>query len=168
MNGPKEDFFKKITRKDLRHNVDFVIKVLENCLENERKRIISDDDAISEMEQQDLVSPEVKNWLSMTFTRSVSQKREMEKPKFKSVANAIRAGIMVDRMLRRMSTSLETIAPAPVDKIMKTINEWNFEIFQMNKVSDNQSLRYIGFELMQKFNILNKFNVNISLIQKIF
>jgi len=112
------------------------------------------------MEQQDLVSPEVKNWLSMTFTRSLSQKNaNLDKPKFKSVANAIRAGIMVDRMLRRMSTSLETTAPLPISKVLKTVNEWNFEIFELNQVSENQSLRYLGFELMQKFNILSKFKV---------
>ena len=79
-----------------------------------------DDDEMSEIEP-DLVSPEVRNWLSMTFTRSVStnKKKSEEKPKFKSVAHAIRAGIMVDRMLRRMSSSLESNVPAQVSKIMK-------------------------------------------------
>lgn len=29
----------------------------------------------------------------------------------------------------------------------------------MNECSDGQALRYLGFELMQKFNILSKFKV---------
>ena len=60
---------------------------------------MSDDDVLSEVEP-DCVPYEVRNWLSMTFTRSLSsglKKKSENKPKFKSVAHAIRAGIMVDR-----------------------------------------------------------------------
>ena len=65
-----------------------------------RRRIESDDDDLSAIEPE-LVSSEVRNWLSMTFTRSdSSMKKREEKPKFKSVAHAIRAGIMVDRLAR--------------------------------------------------------------------
>lgn len=61
---------------------------------------MSDDDVLSEVEP-DSVPNEVRNWLSMTFTRSVTnmKKKAEEKVKFKSVAQAIRAGIMVDRFL---------------------------------------------------------------------
>lgn len=62
------------------------------------RRLMSEDDVLSEVEP-DAVPNEVRNWLSMTFTRSVSnmKKKGEDKPKFKSVAQAIRAGIMVDR-----------------------------------------------------------------------
>lgn len=64
--------------------------------------MLSEDDVLSEVEP-DAVPNEVRNWLSMTFTRSVSnmKKKNEEKPKFKSVAQAIRAGIMVDRYKKR-------------------------------------------------------------------
>jgi len=39
-------------------------------------------------------------------------------------------------------------------------------VFQMNESSDGQALRYLGFELMQKFNILNKYKVGYSLKKK--
>jgi hypothetical protein len=60
-----------------------------------------DDDALSEIEP-DSVPNEVRDWLAMTFTRSMStiKRRVSEKPKFKSVAQAIRAGIMVDRFVQ--------------------------------------------------------------------
>jgi hypothetical protein len=50
------------------------------------------------------VQKQVREWLATTFTRnSTAQKRRSEdKPKFRSVANAIRAGIMVDRLYRRL------------------------------------------------------------------
>lgn len=84
---------------------------------------------LSEVEP-DTVPNEVRNWLSMTFTRSVSNmKRKMEdKPKFKSVAQAIRAGIMVDRMLRRMSSSLESNVPPPVSRVLKVNDDSNLMI----------------------------------------
>ncbi len=42
---------------------------------------------------------EVRDWLALTFTRSMSNMKRggQEKPKFRSVAHAIRAGILVDR-----------------------------------------------------------------------
>ena len=73
---------------------------------------MSDDDVLSEVEP-DSVPNEVRNWLSMTFTRSVTnmKKKAEEKVKFKSVAQAIRAGIMVDRyvlniFIKRLSPTL--------------------------------------------------------------
>jgi hypothetical protein len=47
------------------------------------------------------------------------------------------------------------------------MNDWNFEVFSMNECSDGQALRYLGFELMQKFNILQKFKVKYFLFIKI-
>lgn len=60
--------------------------------------MLDEEDELSEV-QPDAVPSEVREWLASTFTRSqVAQKpRTDEKPKFRSVANAIRAGIMVDR-----------------------------------------------------------------------
>ena len=39
-------------------------------------------------------------------------------------------------------------------------------MFQLNEVSDGQALRYVGFELMQKFSILSKFKVCIIIKKK--
>jgi hypothetical protein len=63
-----------------------------------------DDGVLSEIEP-DSVPNEVRDWLAMTFTRSMStiKRRPSDKPKFKSVAQAIRAGIMVDRFVIYLS-----------------------------------------------------------------
>jgi len=47
----------------------------------------------------DAVPEQVKDWLTSTFTRSLTnvRRRGDERLKFRSVANAIRAGIVVDR-----------------------------------------------------------------------
>lgn len=38
----------------------------------------------------------------------------------------------------------------------------------MNECSDGQALRYLGFELMQKFNILSKFKVQFKIKNQVF
>lgn len=61
------------------------------------RRLFDDDDALNEVEP-DAVPSEVRDWLAQTFTRSQSGSQVRgERPKFKSVAQAVRAGLMVDR-----------------------------------------------------------------------
>lgn len=56
-----------------------------------------DDDALNEVGPES-VPTEVRDWLAQTFTKASSRtKVRGDRPKFKSVAQAIRAGIMVDR-----------------------------------------------------------------------
>lgn len=59
--------------------------------------MFDDDDVLDEV-GPDAVPTEVREWLALTFTKTATvAKVRAERPKFKSVANAIRAGIMVDR-----------------------------------------------------------------------
>ena len=56
-----------------------------------------DDDELSEAETQSIPTM-VRDWLTMTFTRSLTNLRlRQDRLRFRSVANAIRAGIVVDR-----------------------------------------------------------------------
>lgn len=70
---------------------------------------MEDDDGVLSEIEPDSVPNEVRDWLAITFTRSMStlKRQPTDKPKFKSVAQAIRAGIMVDRYLRRLSIDLK-------------------------------------------------------------
>ncbi|CAF0928461.1 unnamed protein product [Rotaria sordida] len=146
-----------VRKEDLVKNLDYVANVLEAVHQDETRRLMEEDDgALSEIEP-DSVPNEVRDWLAMTFTRSMStiKRRPSDKPKFKSVAQAIRAGIMVDRYLRRLS----------IDIKFKTINEWTFDVFSVNEFTNGQSLRYVGFELMQRYNLPNKLHISINALQ---
>lgn len=61
---------------------------------------MDEEDELAEV-KPDAVPSEVREWLTSTFTRNQvsSRNRTDDKPKFRSVANAIRAGIMVDRYM---------------------------------------------------------------------
>lgn len=72
------------------------------------RRLMEEDDGVLSEIEPDSVPNEVRDWLAMTFTRSMStiKRRPSDKPKFKSVAQAIRAGIMVDRLVNNLSLHL--------------------------------------------------------------
>lgn len=84
------------------------------------RRLADEDDELSEV-QPDAVPPEVREWLASTFTRQLgtTRRRADEKPKFKSVAHAIRAGIFVDRIYRRVTSTALLQFPAEVVKVLK-------------------------------------------------
>ena len=64
------------------------------------RRLCDDEDDLSEVSAE-AVPSQVRDWLAMTFTRSMSsiKRSAQDKPKFRSVAHVIRAGIMVDRLI---------------------------------------------------------------------
>lgn len=84
------------------------------------RRLADEDDELSEV-QPDAVPPEVREWLASTFTRQLAttRKKTDEKPKFRSVAHAIRAGIFVDRIYRKVSSTALLQFPAEVVKVLK-------------------------------------------------
>lgn len=89
-------------------------------LEHKNRRLADEDDELSEV-QPDAVPPEVREWLASTFTRQLAttRKKSDEKPKFRSVAHAIRAGIFVDRIYRRVSSTALMQFPPEVVKVLK-------------------------------------------------
>lgn len=95
------------------------------------RRLADEDDELSEV-QPDAVPPEVREWLASTFTRQLATTRRKadEKPKFRSVAHAIRAGIFVDRIYRRVTNTALMQFPPEVVKVLK--------------VSQPESVRIVG------------------------
>ncbi|KAG0422125.1 hypothetical protein HPB47_002047, partial [Ixodes persulcatus] len=85
-----------------------------------RAKMLDEEDDLSEV-QPDAVPNEVREWLASTFTRQAAtqRKRSEDKPRFRSVANAIRAGIMVDRIYRRMSSSTLMQIPSQIAQLLK-------------------------------------------------
>lgn len=66
-----------------------------NFLLSHCSRICDEDDDLAEVTPE-AVPDEVREWLAATFTRQAVQAKR-EKPKFKSVANAIRTGIFFEK-----------------------------------------------------------------------
>ena len=123
-------------------------------------RVSDEEDGDLSEVQSDAVPNEVRKWLETTFTRnSISQKRRTEdKLKFRSVANAIRAGIVVDRIYRRMSASTPFVSQE-VSQLLKSIDDWTFDCFHINQVSNGQVLKSVGYELFNRYGLMYKFKI---------
>ncbi|KHN83046.1 putative 3',5'-cyclic phosphodiesterase pde-1 [Toxocara canis] len=139
---------------DLKRNIEYAALVLETAYMDETRRICDEDDDLSEVTPE-TVPDEVREWLAATFTRqTVPSKRE--KPKFKSVANAIRTGIFFDKMFRKTQPVLAPIPPE-IAVLMRNVDSWSFNPFEVNEVSDGHALKYVGFELFNRYGFLERF-----------
>ncbi|RWS27188.1 calcium/calmodulin-dependent 3':5'-cyclic nucleotide phosphodiesterase 1A-like isoform X2 [Leptotrombidium deliense] len=144
----------------LQKTLRYAACVLDTVSMDETRRLLDEEDDLSEV-QPDAVPNEVREWLATTFTRNnTAQKRRAEdKPKFRSVANAIRAGIMVDRLYRRLCSSNMVQIPTNIANMLKSIDNWSFDVFGLGEVAPGQVLKYTSYELFNRYGILHKFKV---------
>ncbi|XP_055847870.1 dual specificity calcium/calmodulin-dependent 3',5'-cyclic nucleotide phosphodiesterase 1 isoform X6 [Episyrphus balteatus] len=150
----------EISAEILQKNLHYAARVLEAVFIDETKRLADEDDELSEV-QPDAVPPEVREWLASTFTRQLAttRKRNDEKPKFRSVAHAIRAGIFVDRIYRRVSSSALMQFPPEVVKVLKTLDDWSFDVFALAEAANGQPVKYLGYDLLNRYGIIHKFKI---------
>ncbi|XP_049829380.1 dual specificity calcium/calmodulin-dependent 3',5'-cyclic nucleotide phosphodiesterase 1-like isoform X1 [Schistocerca gregaria] len=130
------------------------------------RRLADEDDELSEV-QPDAVPPEVREWLASTFTRQLATTRRKadEKPKFRSVAHAIRAGIFVDRIYRRVTSTSLMQFPPDVVKVLKTLDEWSFDVFALSETATNMPVKYLGYDLLNRYGMIHKFKVPPSTLE---
>ncbi|KAH9423712.1 Calcium/calmodulin-dependent 3',5'-cyclic nucleotide phosphodiesterase 1C [Dermatophagoides pteronyssinus] len=131
--------------------------------DKDSRRLLDEEDELAEV-KPDAVPSEVREWLTSTFTRNQvsSRNRTDDKPKFRSVANAIRAGIMVDRIYRRLF-SATTIQIAPeISSFLKGADEWSFDVFQLNHLQQGKVLRNLATDLLNRYGLIHKFKIPTS------
>jgi len=46
---------------------------------------------------------------------------------------------------------------------MQNIDNWAFDVFEINDVGEGHALKYVGFELLQKYDLINKYKVRHEL-----
>ncbi|XP_047042469.1 calcium/calmodulin-dependent 3',5'-cyclic nucleotide phosphodiesterase 1 isoform X2 [Helicoverpa zea] len=165
----------EISAETLQKNLQYAAKVLEAVYIDETKpavarqqsaptlvfrRLADEDDELSEV-QPDAVPPEVREWLASTFTRQLAtaKRKSDEKPKFRSVAHAIRAGIFVDRIYRRVTSTALMQFPQDVIRVLKTLDEWSFDVFALHEASGGAPVKYLGYELLNRYGMIHKFKV---------
>nr|XP_036225272.1 calcium/calmodulin-dependent 3',5'-cyclic nucleotide phosphodiesterase 1 isoform X3 [Bactrocera oleae] len=124
------------------------------------ERLADEDDELSEV-QPDAVPPEVREWLASTFTRqsATTRRRTDEKPKFRTVAHAIRAGIFVDRIYRSVSRTALMQFPPEVVQILKNLDDWSFDVFALAEAAGGQPIKYLSYDLLNRYGIIHKFKI---------
>ncbi|XP_015183310.1 PREDICTED: calcium/calmodulin-dependent 3',5'-cyclic nucleotide phosphodiesterase 1A-like isoform X7 [Polistes dominula] len=156
----------EISAELLQRNLQYAARVLEAVFIDETKRLADEDDELSEV-QPDAVPPEVREWLASTFTRQLATTRRKadEKPKFRSVAHAIRAGIFVDRIYRRVTNTALMQFPPDVVKVLKTLDDWSFDVFSLSEAALGAPVKYIGYDLLNRYGMLHKFKVPPAVLE---
>ncbi|THD24206.1 Phosphodiesterase [Fasciola hepatica] len=159
----------RIGKATLLKNLHYAINVMETAYVSEKKRIRDEEEDLSEAATE-YVPDEVRDWLASTFTRTQNNVSiGDQKPRFRSVANAIRAGIFVERIYRRMSSCSNLIIPPNVLLFLKAeLDTWSFDVFGLNEASENHALKFVGYELFHKYNLINKFQINTTNLESFF
>uniref|UniRef100_A0A915MTS4 Phosphodiesterase n=1 Tax=Meloidogyne javanica TaxID=6303 RepID=A0A915MTS4_MELJA len=148
--------------EDLKRNIEYAALVLETAYMDETRRICDEDDDLAEVTPE-AVPEEVREWLAATFTRQAVQPKR-EKPKFKSVANAIRTGIFFEKIFRRTQVVLAPI-PNEYKGYLRNINNWNFSSFELDEFTNGHALKYVGFEIFNRYGFLERFKINVQILE---
>ncbi|NXM24176.1 PDE1C phosphodiesterase, partial [Oxyruncus cristatus] len=148
---------------DLKKNLEYAATVLESVYIDETRRLLDTEDELSDI-QSDSVPSEVRDWLASTFTRQMGMmlKRTEEKPRFRSIVHAVQAGIFVERMYRRTSNMVGLSYPPAVIGVLKNVDMWSFDVFALNDASGDHALKFIFYELLTRYDLINRFKIPIS------
>ncbi|XP_025898604.1 calcium/calmodulin-dependent 3',5'-cyclic nucleotide phosphodiesterase 1B [Nothoprocta perdicaria] len=132
-----------------------------------RRHLLDTEDELQEM-RSDAVPAEVRDWLAATFTQQARAKgrRAEEKPKFRSIVHAVQAGIFVERMFRRTYTAVGPSYSASVLSCLKrvpacrqSLDLWCFDVFALNRVTEEHALKTVVLELFTRHNLNSRFKV---------
>ncbi|XP_070784033.1 dual specificity calcium/calmodulin-dependent 3',5'-cyclic nucleotide phosphodiesterase 1C-like [Enoplosus armatus] len=148
---------------DLKKNLEYAASVLESLYIEENRRLVDPEDELSDI-QSDSVPSEVRDWLASTFTRQrgLMLRRNEDKPRFRSIVHAVQAGIFVERMYRRTSNMAGLSYPPNVIIVLKHVDMWSFDVFALNDASGDHALKFVLYELLTRYDLINRFKVPIS------
>ncbi|XP_053311915.1 dual specificity calcium/calmodulin-dependent 3',5'-cyclic nucleotide phosphodiesterase 1B isoform X1 [Spea bombifrons] len=150
---------------ELKKNLEYTASLLEAVYIDETRQILDTDDELPEI-RSDAVPSEVRDWLASTFTQQTrsSGRRSEEKPRFRSIVHAVQAGIFVERMFRRTYTAVGPNYSAAVVNSLKHLDLWDFDVFVLNRVSEDHALKTIVFELLTRHNLNSRFKIPVAFL----
>uniref|UniRef100_A0A3B3ZXS0 Phosphodiesterase n=1 Tax=Periophthalmus magnuspinnatus TaxID=409849 RepID=A0A3B3ZXS0_9GOBI len=147
---------------DLKKNLVFAASVLESLYVEETRRLMDLEDEFSDI-HSDCVPSEVRDWLASTFTRQRTLlRRSDDKPRFRAIVHAVQASIFVERMYRRTSNQAGLCYPSTVISVLKNMDMWSFDVFALNDASGDHALKFVFYELLSRYDLINRFKIPIS------
>ncbi|XP_075447835.1 dual specificity calcium/calmodulin-dependent 3',5'-cyclic nucleotide phosphodiesterase 1B isoform X5 [Ascaphus truei] len=150
---------------ELKKNLEYTASLLEAVYIDETRQILDTEDELPEI-RSDAVPSEVRDWLASTFTSQTraTGRRSEEKPRFRSIVHAVQAGIFVERMFRRTYTAVGPNYSAAVVNSLKHLDLWDFDVFVLNRVSEDHALKTIVFELLTRHNLNSRFKIPVAFL----
>ncbi|XP_069826358.1 dual specificity calcium/calmodulin-dependent 3',5'-cyclic nucleotide phosphodiesterase 1B isoform X4 [Dendropsophus ebraccatus] len=150
---------------ELKKNLEYTASLLEAVYIDETRQILDTEDELQEI-RSDCVPSEVRDWLASTFTQQTRStgRRSEEKPRFRSIVHAVQAGIFVERMFRRTYTAVGPNYSAAIVNSLKHLDLWDFDVFVLNRVSEDHALKTIVFELLTRHNLNSRFKIPVAFL----
>uniref|UniRef100_A0A8C6ZT67 Phosphodiesterase n=3 Tax=Nothoprocta TaxID=8806 RepID=A0A8C6ZT67_NOTPE len=150
----------EVNLEELKRNLEYTASLLEAVYIDETRHLLDTEDELQEM-RSDAVPAEVRDWLAATFTQQARAKgrRAEEKPKFRSIVHAVQAGIFVERMFRRTYTAVGPSYSASVLSCLKSLDLWCFDVFALNRVTEEHALKTVVLELFTRHNLNSRFKI---------
>nr|XP_025968954.1 calcium/calmodulin-dependent 3',5'-cyclic nucleotide phosphodiesterase 1B isoform X2 [Dromaius novaehollandiae] len=144
----------EVNIEELKRNLEYTASLLEAVYIDETRQILDTEDELQEM-RSDAVPSEVRDWLASTFTQQTRAKgrRSEEKPKFRSIVHAVQAGIFVERCLGGAGPG------GTQGGCWGGLDLWCFDVFALNRVTEDHALRTIVFELFTRHNLNSRFKI---------
>ncbi|KAK1799541.1 hypothetical protein P4O66_000422 [Electrophorus voltai] len=101
--------------EQFKKNLEYTASLLEALYRDETRQSLDMEDQLQEL-RPDSVPKEVHNWLASTFMQQARRPLRYPdyKPSFRSIVHAVQAGIFVERMFRKMSSTAMTDQPLAV------------------------------------------------------
>ncbi|KAM9426939.1 dual specificity calcium/calmodulin-dependent 3',5'-cyclic nucleotide phosphodiesterase 1A-like [Salvelinus alpinus] len=155
----------EVSLVDLKKNLEYAATVLESVYIEKTRKLVDTEDEFSDI-QSEYVPSEVRDWLASTFTRQMGLmlRQTEEKPRFRSIVHAVQAGIFVERMYRRTSSMVGLSSPTAVVAVLKQVDKWSFDVFALNEASGDHALKFIFFELLTRYDLINRFKIPVSAV----
>jgi len=47
--------------------------------------------------------------------------------------------------------------------VVENVDDWSFDVFRINEAGDGHALKYVGYELLQRYSLISKFKVGVAL-----
>ncbi|XP_029943431.1 calcium/calmodulin-dependent 3',5'-cyclic nucleotide phosphodiesterase 1A-like [Salarias fasciatus] len=148
---------------ELKKSLEYAASVFESLYMEESRRLADPEDELSDI-QSDSVPVEVRDWLASTFTRQrgLVVRRNEDKPRFRSIVHVVQAGIFVERMYRRTSHNACLSYPPNAIAVLKHADTWCFDVFALNDASGDHALKFVFYELLTRYDVINHFKVPVS------
>ncbi|XP_063678943.1 dual specificity calcium/calmodulin-dependent 3',5'-cyclic nucleotide phosphodiesterase 1A-like isoform X5 [Bolinopsis microptera] len=103
----------------------------------------------------------VKEWLAATFTKQIFGRRQaVEPPKFRSIVQAVRASMYVDKITRKTSQAPVDVSPATL-MLQDQLNNWDIDVFKYDGLTGNKPFRGLFGEVLRRYGLVKRFKINL-------
>ena len=83
----------------------------------------------------------------------------MEPPKFRSIVQAVRASMYVDKITKKPSQTLLADRSPALLMLQTELNNWDIDIFKYDSLTNGQPFRGLFVETLRRYDLIKRFKV---------